>query len=85
MSQKKCTAIKCVLALTLLSASPLLLAQVPGPSRPPSLPPGLYVQVLDGIIHLSNGGGTTNFSAGQFGYTPNFRQPPVLIPINPGM
>lgn len=47
--------------------------------------PGLYVQVLDGAIHLSNGGGTQNFAAGQFGYTPNFKQPPVVLPSNPGM
>jgi hypothetical protein len=47
--------------------------------------PGLYVQVLDGMIHLSNGGGAQNFSAGQFGYTPNFRQPPVVLPSNPGI
>jgi hypothetical protein len=47
--------------------------------------PGLYVQVLDGMIHLSNGGGSQNFSAGQFGYTPSFQQPPVILPANPGI
>jgi hypothetical protein len=47
--------------------------------------PGLYVQVLDGMIHVSNGGGAQNFSAGQFGYTPNFQQPPVVLPANPGI
>lgn len=47
--------------------------------------PGLYVQVLDGAIHLTNGGGTQNFTAGQFGFTPSFRQPPVILPANPGM
>jgi len=58
------------------------------PSAPPSgptLPPGLYVQVIDGLIHLSNGGGSQTFSAGQFGYTPSFNQPPVIVPKNPGM
>ncbi len=54
---------------------------VPTPARPP----GLYVQVLDGLIHVTNPAGTSNFSAGQFGYTPNFRQPPVLLPTNPGI
>ena len=54
---------------------------VPTPARPP----GLYVQVLDGLIHVTNPAGTSNFSAGQFGYTPNFRQPPVLLPSNPGI
>jgi FecR protein len=56
-------------------------------NMPPSagLAPGLYVQVLDGLIHLSNGGGTQNFTAGQFGFTPSFVQPPVVLPTNPGM
>jgi len=48
-------------------------------------PPGLYVQVLDGLVNLTNAGGTQNFSAGQFGYTPSFSQPPVLLPVNPGI
>ena len=51
----------------------------------PARSPGLYVQVLDGLIHVTNPAGTSNFSAGQFGYTPNFRQPPVLLPTNPGI
>jgi hypothetical protein len=49
------------------------------------LNPGLYVQVLDGAIHVTNGGGTQNFTAGQFGFTPSFQQPPVILPTNPGM
>ena len=49
------------------------------------LAPGLYVQVLDGVINLSNKGGSQNFSAGQFGFTPNFNQPPVVLPANPGI
>jgi hypothetical protein len=47
--------------------------------------PGLYVQVLDGAIHLTNGGGTQNFTAGQFGFTPSFVTPPVILPQNPGI
>ncbi|GLX69415.1 S-layer homology domain-containing protein [Paenibacillus glycanilyticus] len=47
--------------------------------------PGLYVQVIDGLIQLTNSGGTTNFSAGQFGYVPSFQQPPIVIPSNPGL
>jgi len=49
------------------------------------LAPGLYVQVLDGMIHLTNAGGSQNFSAGQFGYTRSFTQPPVILPTNPGI
>jgi hypothetical protein len=49
------------------------------------LAPGLYVQVIDGLINLTNKGGSQNFSAGQFGYTPNLTQPPVVLPNNPGL
>jgi hypothetical protein len=62
----------------------LLLAQNV-PTSPAGLNPGLYVQVLDGMINVSNGGGTQNFTAGQFGFTPGFQQPPVILPTNPGM
>ncbi|MCC7701094.1 FecR domain-containing protein [Janthinobacterium sp. GW460P] len=59
------------------------------PTAPPSagaaLAPGLYVQVLDGLIHVTNPAGTSNFAAGQFGFTPNFQQPPVILPVNPGI
>ncbi len=61
-------------------------AQIPAPTAPKGgLAPGLYVQVLDGLINVKNGGGSSNFSAGQFGFTPSFKSPPVLVPINPGM
>ena len=63
---------------------PLMLAQ--GPAQPPTgLAPGLYVQVIDGAINLTNRGGTQNFSAGQFGFTPNITQPPIVVPNNPGI
>jgi hypothetical protein len=63
--------------------APLHLAQ----NLPPTagLAPGLYVHVIDGIINLSNKGGSQNFSAGQFGYTASFVQPPVIVPNNPGI
>jgi hypothetical protein len=62
-----------------------VLAQLTPPPPGGIRAPGLYVQVLDGLIHVTNPAGTANFSAGQFGYTPNFRQPPVLLPTNPGI
>ena len=69
-----------------LSDSPIQLAQnVPSPTSSSSLNPGLYVQVLDGAINVSNAGGTQNFAAGQFGFTPSFQQPPVILPANPGL
>ncbi|MFA9218691.1 MAG: FecR domain-containing protein [Sphingomonadaceae bacterium] len=63
---------------------PLQLAQLT-PSAPTALPPGLYVQVIDGLISVSNKGGVQSFAAGQFGFTPNFSQPPVIVPQNPGL
>lgn len=69
------------------TAPPLLLADNSGPGGTGGggLAPGLYVQVLDGMIHLSNSGGSQNFSAGQFGFTASIKQPPVILPANPGM
>ncbi|WP_444844371.1 FecR family protein [Duganella caerulea] len=71
---------------------PLMLAQAvpqspssPLPSPPGLMAPGLYVHVIDGLIHVTNAGGASNFAAGQFGYTPNFQQPPVILPVNPGI
>lgn len=59
-----------------------LAGPLPGPV---GLMPGLYVSVLDGIINLSNRGGSRSFSAGQFGYTASVVQPPLVIPRNPGI
>jgi hypothetical protein len=63
-----------------------LLAQLALPPRgPTSLPPGLYVHVIDGLISLANPVGSQSFSAGQFGYVASPRQPPVIVPPNPGL
>lgn len=59
--------------------------QVPNPPNRPGLSPGLHVQVLDGMIQVTNPGGSTSFNAGQFGYVPNINQPPVIVPSNPGI
>jgi len=66
-------------------ASPLQVAQNTAPAPGGQLQPGLYVQVLDGLIHVTNPAGTANFSAGQFGFTPSLRTPPVILPSNPGL
>jgi hypothetical protein len=55
-----------------------------GPSMP-ALPPGLHLQVTDGMIVVANNGGSLGFQAGQFGYVPNLNQPPVIVPPNPGI
>jgi hypothetical protein len=67
------------------STSRLQLAQVAVPNSTTGRSPGLYVQVLDGTIHVTNSGGTQNFAAGQFGFTPGFNQPPIIVPPNPGL
>jgi len=77
---------------------PLMMAQAaPVPMPPAPLPqmtpmpqpqiqqPGLYVHVIDGLIQLTNPAGAQQFSAGQFGFTPNFSTPPIIIPQNPGL
>jgi hypothetical protein len=66
---------------------PLTLAQGPMPPSPSgtSMPPGLYVHVIDGMINVSNPAGSLSFSAGQFGYTRNTVIPPVMVPNNPGI
>lgn len=80
------------LALLAAVASTGALAQLTPPGtntpRPPAtltLPPGLYVSVIDGLIKVSNKGGTSQFAAGQFGFTPTPTQPPILVPKNPGI
>lgn len=68
---------------------PVQLAQL-GPGKAPGLPasglaPGLHVFVIDGLIQMSNPGGTSTFAAGQFGYVRNNITPPILVPNNPGL
>jgi hypothetical protein len=66
------------------STTRLQLAQAPVPN-PGVRAPGLYVQVIDGLIHVANSAGTQSFAAGQFGYTGNSLQPPLVVPTNPGL
>ena len=58
---------------------------VPPAGGHPGLAPGLYVQVIDGAINLTNKAGSQVFAAGQFGYVPSLNQPPVIVPKNPGL
>ncbi|HEY4317411.1 MAG TPA: FecR family protein [Herbaspirillum sp.] len=77
------------------ASTTLLLAQIPPPPIPvglppagkpgtPTLAPGLYVHVIDGLINVTNSLGSQSFAPGQFGFTP-FNQPPVVVPQNPGL
>jgi hypothetical protein len=52
---------------------------------PPPLRPGLHLSVTDGAITVTNTGGALGFQAGQFGYVPSFKVPPVIVPENPGL
>lgn len=54
-------------------------AMVPGGEVPPQ---GLFVNVVTGVIEVSNGGGQQQFASGQFGYVPSTTQPPVVLPSN---
>ena len=71
---------------SVMPVAPLQLAQA-SMDKPPSsrLAPGLYVHVIDGLIHVTNPAGTSNFSAGQFGFTPSIKLPPIVVPQNPGL
>jgi hypothetical protein len=71
--------------LAALSCVPAFAQNPPSPPRPATIPPGLYVSVTDGQIMVSNKGGATNFTAGQFGYTASLTQPPIVVPKNPAI
>jgi hypothetical protein len=79
------TAFFSFLALFASLVSTSTAAQIVPPVPTAARPPGLYVAVIDGLIHVTNPAGTSNFSAGQFGFTPSFTQPPVVVPTNPGL
>lgn len=57
--------------------------KVPGPGgNPPAN--GLHVDVADGVIVVSNTGGSQEFRMGQFGYVQNIQTPPVQVPPGQG-
>ncbi|AWB88684.1 hypothetical protein [Homoserinimonas hongtaonis] len=79
-------ALVATLAGSALSGGAAAASSPPSSAMPAgSLAPGLYVQVVDGMIHVTNGSGQVGFSAGQFGFVPTTVRPPVLLPGNPGL
>ena len=66
------------------SAGPILGGELQGRVSPAALLPGLYVSVMDGMVQVTTPS-WMSFSPGQFGYTPGFVQPPVVLPTNPGL
>ena len=77
-----CLALLAALVSTAALAQPAPLG-IPRSSPSPALAPGLYVHVIDGLVNLSNQGGTTSFAPGQFGFTPSFTTPPAPLPRAP--
>ncbi len=73
------------LQATRSDAPPVQIAQLTTPVPGAKGPRPLRAGARDGMIHLTNGGGSQSFTAGQFGYTASFIQPPVVLPANPGM
>jgi len=82
---KKIISIPLALVATLASTAALAQNTPVIPSPTGARAPGLYVAVLDGLIKVTNPAGTTNFAAGQFGYTASPMQVPAMVPKNPGL
>lgn len=82
---KKFTSISLALLAALASTAALAQNAPVLPSPIGARAPGLYVSVMDGLIKVTNPSGTSNFAAGQFGYTASFTTPPVMLPVNPGI
>lgn len=78
-----CLALLAALISTAALAQSKPLGATPRPPASPTPAPGLYVAVIDGLIKVTNPSGTSNFAAGQFGFTPSPQQPPVLVPKTP--
>lgn len=50
-----------------------------------SIPNGLYLFVLDGIINVKNNAGSQDVHAGQFVYVQSMTSAPTILPGNPGI
>jgi hypothetical protein len=50
-----------------------------------SIPEGLYIFVSEGIISVSNNGGSLDVGLGQFAYVADIESRPVILPRNPGL
>lgn len=49
------------------------------------LPPGTYLHVIDGLVNMSNPGGSQLFTPGQFGLAGAPNIPPIILPSDPGI
>jgi hypothetical protein len=50
-----------------------------------SIPNGLYLFVLEGIVNVSNNAGSQNLNAGQYMYVQTAASIPKILPGNPGI
>lgn len=50
-----------------------------------TLPSGLYVQVYDGQVIVTNSAGSLGYFTGQFGYIRDLATPPATLPKDPGV
>lgn len=50
-----------------------------------SIPNGLYLFVVEGMIHVSNNAGSQSLSAGQYVYVQTMTSIPKILPDNPGI
>ena len=50
-----------------------------------SIPNGLYLFVLEGVINVSNTAGSQDLSAGQYAYVQSAGSVPKILPGNPGI
>ncbi len=50
-----------------------------------SIPNGLYLFVVEGMIHVSNNAGSQSLSAGQYVYVETMTSIPKILPGNPGI
>ena len=50
-----------------------------------SIPNGLYLFVLEGMINVSNSAGSQDISAGQYAYVASATSMPMILPGNPGI
>jgi len=50
-----------------------------------TLPAGLYLTVFEGVINVSNQGGSKDFAEGRSGYVRDNKNPPQELPGDPGL
>ncbi len=55
------------------------------PDPESGVPGGTYVQVIDGLVVMTNKGGQTQYGAGQAGFAGDIKIQPILLPNKPNL